>query len=206
MKRETGVTIIELMITLIIVSVLATIVVPSFSAFIQNGRSSAQFNDFVGALNIARSEAIKRSTYVVVCRSVGNDFPDTCSGAGAAGDGWHDGYAVFVDNDRDFEADSAAEILLAQPAFEGTNTLVGGPGGSLVANNARVMFNTRGMTNFRTEAGDQDYRGNFTLCDGRGAGHALGLVMTSTGRARRARDLDDDGTENLTADTEVSCG
>jgi type IV fimbrial biogenesis protein FimT len=202
MKRETGVTIIELMIVLIIVSVLATIAVPGFSSFIQNGRASAQFNDFVGTLNIARSEAIKRSSYVVVCRSVGADFPDTCSGAG----GWEDGYVAFVDNDRDFQADSAAEILVAQSALKGTNTLVGGPGGSLVADNARVMFNTRGFANFRTEAGDQDYRGTFTLCDSRGAEHAMGLVMTSTGRARRARDLDDDGVENLTADTEVSCG
>lgn len=202
MKRETGVTIIELMIVLVIVAVLATVAVPSFSSFIQSGRASAQFNDFVGTLNIARSEAIKRSTYVTVCRSVGNDFPDTCSGPG----GWQDGYVAFVDNDRDFQADSAAAILVVQSAFEGANTLLGGPSGSLVADNARVMFNTRGMSNFRTEAGDQDYRGNFTLCDSRGAEHALGLVMTSTGRARRARDLDGDGTENLTASTEVSCG
>ena len=43
--------------------------VPSFLDTMRNNRLVAQNNEFIGALNFARSEALKRSDFVSVCAS-----------------------------------------------------------------------------------------------------------------------------------------
>jgi len=64
-----------LMITLAVVAILATIAVPGFWNLIQNNRVTTQTNELVSALNLARSEAIKRGIEVRVT-PVGGDFAD----------------------------------------------------------------------------------------------------------------------------------
>lgn len=86
MKKNHGFTLIELLITLTVVAILATVAVPSFMALIQNNRITTQTNDLVTALNIARSEAIKRNGAVTVCSSTGT----------ACGGGWANGWLVMV--------------------------------------------------------------------------------------------------------------
>jgi type IV fimbrial biogenesis protein FimT len=64
-----GFTIVELMITVGVASILTAIAVPSFSQLMVNNRLTTQANDFVSAINYARSEAIKRNTSVSLCRA-----------------------------------------------------------------------------------------------------------------------------------------
>ncbi|MEE9444784.1 MAG: GspH/FimT family pseudopilin [Cocleimonas sp.] len=68
-KSNTGFTLIELMITLAIAVILITLAVPSFSLMIHNSKVTSATNEFVSALNLARSEALKRSNNVTVCKS-----------------------------------------------------------------------------------------------------------------------------------------
>lgn len=89
MKHCRGLTVIELMVTLIIVAIVVSIAVPNFRDFIQDTRATTESNKIVGALNLARSEAIKRGTPVSVCPS---SDQASCSGDTDWGKGW----IVFV--------------------------------------------------------------------------------------------------------------
>lgn len=83
MNKQSGFTLIELMVTISILAILLGIGVPSFRATIEGNRIATVTNDLVGALQFARSEAIKRSTNVVLCSS-----SDQASCSGSWVDGW----------------------------------------------------------------------------------------------------------------------
>ncbi len=55
-----GITIIEMMIAVLIVAVLAALTVPSLSELFVRNRLETTANEFMTALNLARSEAIRR--------------------------------------------------------------------------------------------------------------------------------------------------
>lgn len=54
-----GFTLIEMMITVAVMSIILAMAVPSFREAIENARLSTQVNEFVTALNAARAEAIR---------------------------------------------------------------------------------------------------------------------------------------------------
>lgn len=61
-----GFTLIELMVTLVVIVILATLAVPSFRGFIANQQVKTASYDLLAALNYARSEAIKRNADVTL--------------------------------------------------------------------------------------------------------------------------------------------
>jgi type IV fimbrial biogenesis protein FimT len=67
LKRSSGLTIIELMITLVVLGVLLAIGLPEMRSFIVSNRLSSDVKGFVGLINYARSEAITRNQTVVIC-------------------------------------------------------------------------------------------------------------------------------------------
>jgi len=97
-KAQRGFTLIEMMMTITVFALLLGVAVPSFMETVRNNRLTTQNNEFIGALNLARSEALKRSNSVSVCASVDQL---TCSGA----TDWTTGYIVFSDLDADGDKD-----------------------------------------------------------------------------------------------------
>jgi type IV fimbrial biogenesis protein FimT len=66
MKVCRGFTLLELMVTIAVLAILATVGVPSFRDLIQNNRVTTQTNELVTALSFARTEAVKRGRPIEV--------------------------------------------------------------------------------------------------------------------------------------------
>ncbi|SDY71654.1 type IV fimbrial biogenesis protein FimT [Collimonas sp. OK242] len=112
--RDSGMTLIEAMVTLAIMCILLSLALPSMRTFVIQNRLSAETSQFIAALTLARSEAIQRGRAVLICRSIDADSADAvCStaatGKHAAGD-WGAGWLVMVGDSR--------KILLRQGALD----------------------------------------------------------------------------------------
>jgi len=95
-RQQTGVTMIELLIVLVIAGILAGLAAPSFSRFINDTRQTSAMTQLTGDLNRARSEAIKRNQRMLVCA---RDDNTSC------GTDWNNGWLVCYDADNDDDCD-----------------------------------------------------------------------------------------------------
>jgi type IV fimbrial biogenesis protein FimT len=93
MDKHSGFTLIELMISIVVLAVVLALGIPSFQEFIKNNRLAGQTNDLVMAIQMARNEAVKRGTGAVICASENQAI---CSDS----DDWTTGWIVFSDIDQ----------------------------------------------------------------------------------------------------------
>lgn len=65
-RHQEGFTLVELMIVVALLAVVATVAVPGFQALIENNQVTSTTNRLVGALNFARSEALREGQQVTI--------------------------------------------------------------------------------------------------------------------------------------------
>ena len=167
-----GFSIIELMITVVILGVLMGIGIPAFQSTVKNNRMTSNLNAFITALNQARSEAVKQNQEVVVCTST--------NGTSCAGNtNWENGWVVFVDRDNDGAIDDGNAcgsgatddcILSVQTTLPGETTL-----------------RSAGTSISYFGSGASNGADTFTICDDRGASEAKAVIVSSTGRPRTSQ-------------------
>jgi len=162
MKKNSGFTLIEALITAGLVAIVMAIGLPSMSAFVKNDRLVAQINTLVGHLAYARSEAVLRHQTVIVCASSNQT---SCSS-----NNWADGWIAFVDSDNNSDFSAGEDMLRAQQPLTGDNTLINSVGASIV-------YDERGFAPNST--------GSFSLCDDRGASYMKSITISNTGRVRK---------------------
>ena len=157
MKKPLGFSLLELLVAVTVLAVLAAIAFPNYQTLVKNNRRTAQLNDLVSALNLARSEAVANGNNVEVCASIDQS---TCSGVGPPTP-WHNGYVV-----RDTFTSGVVQVY---EASANTNTFRGN----------QTRFDYR-PTGFLVGGGN----GTVVVCDSRGNADAKGVVVSNTGRPR----------------------
>jgi type IV fimbrial biogenesis protein FimT len=161
MRHDLGLTLWELLWTLVITAIVLGTGVPAFTDVLLDGRRTADVNALVLAVQLARSEAAKRGRSVIVCKTADRR---RCGGTEI---GFDAGFMVFVNLDDRYPPErSGGEPLLYAHAPELTGTIV----------------SNRPFYEFRP--GRRSTNGTVVFCDRRGAPAARAVVVSYTGRPR----------------------
>lgn len=143
-----GFTLVELMITVAVFAIVAAIAAPAMQAMVAASRLNGATSELVTALQLARSEAIRRNARVTVCASADGT---TCSGSGD----WNrwivtgrDNTTGTIDAIRDRSAN--AELRLSGPGagitFNPSGLVRAQQGLTVCAPTTRVTDNQRVIT------------------------------------------------------------
>lgn len=174
MRKESGFTLLELLVTVTVAAILLSIAIPNFRTTIANNRQTNQLNTMLSGLIYARSEAIKRNASVVICATTNQT---ACSGSSAWGSGWIV-YYVPVGTSAT-AAPAAAAVIRTFPALSGSNTLntnASSPSPIAAVSSGMIVFQSSGMTTLSNDA-------QFSLCDARGKSYSRMLMLGAAGRA-----------------------
>ncbi|WPC04405.1 GspH/FimT family pseudopilin [Pseudomonas benzenivorans] len=134
-RSQGGFTLIELMVVVAIVAIVALVALPNYGPMMQSSRETSTGNELLGALLVARSEAVTRRTAVTVCAS---SDQSTCSGS------WADGGVVRASDGtviRALPAVNDVTISGAAITFRSNGTSAGG---TLTVGSHNVIVNTIG--------------------------------------------------------------
>ncbi len=165
-NQQSGMTLIELMMTLLIAGIVMVIAVPNMNQFIKNERLTGFTNSFLLDLMLARSKAVELNTPVIVCAS--ND-EETCSG----GD-YDQGWIVVTAPDGNI---NDGEILKIQQELTAGISVALNDGAL-----STITYDSRGFTP------DIPAGAIISLCDDRGDDYARALTISPTGRVSRGAD------------------
>ena len=164
MRRDHGgYTLYELMLTLALVGILASVSVPAFSSTLARSRQVTEINSLFHAIHLARKESIRRRQVMTVCASADGE---SCR----ADRDWSSGWILFnnADGDSPAEIDRGESVVLAHRVDE----------------SIRITANRRSFTlraTFRRAT-----NGTLVVCDREARVQPRALVVSYTGRPRVA--------------------
>jgi type IV fimbrial biogenesis protein FimT len=123
-KHSAGFTLIELMMTLVIMAIVITVGAPALADFVAAQRVRTAASDMMGDMSLARAEAIKESRRAILA-------PLTTD--------WKDGWQVCVDLNGDNSC-QAAEVRKIGSPISGRTKMCATPAGAIVFRpDGRVM-------------------------------------------------------------------
>ncbi|MGV8942084.1 MAG: GspH/FimT family pseudopilin [Lysobacter sp.] len=167
MRQEArGFTLVELVVTLAVMTVLLGIGVPSFQRLQQGTRTATTFHLLTTSLALARMAAVKNHTPVSVCPSSDGRY---CRGDTV----WEDGWIVYSDPTRAKQPVSADAVL---HSFDRV-----GPGLALRSTIGRtlVRFHSNGMAHGSNLS--------VRLCSTKDNTHLGSIIVNNAGRPRSKR-------------------
>ena len=166
LRTSQGISLVELLMAMAIIAILLQTILPSLHELSANQRHITQVNQLIGHLHLARSEALKRRSWVVMCKSADGEF---CSSQGD----WQQGWILFQDDNRNRSREADEPLIYHYP---GNSSLrVRHRGYPAYSSNRYVVYYPDGSS-----LGN----GTFTICDPRGYAAPRAVIMARSGRVR----------------------
>jgi type IV fimbrial biogenesis protein FimT len=146
-----GFSLIELIVTTLLISIFAMIALPGFAELIKNERLVAQNNDLISDISFARGEAMRMGSRVTICPTVDHS---------ACTEDWSTGRMIFADTDHDagedMELSDGDAVLRVRQPLSGSNTMTWSGGVQ------RLQFMGSGLPRGGVTNGIAD---SFKICD-----------------------------------------
>ena len=168
LHRQSGITLLELMVALAILGILLTIGIPSLLEMSETEAVRGHVNTFFSTLRYARSEAIRNRAQVVICPSASSESASpSCTTADTAR--WHQGWIVFVNRDGDssYSYDAKKDTLLrvqgAITSSGGIEKISGATPNKLVYRNTGLLL-AGGTSSFTFDATSTSERQRKRVC------------------------------------------
>lgn len=181
-----GITLIEQLVVVTIAGLLASMAVPAFTDWQRRERSVSVLNQMVGGVNYARNAAASLRVVVTMCPGA--------DGECGARNSWHLGTVIFADRNRNGQRESSESILTELPALRDGERI----SWRSFRNRSALQMTPTGMTNWQN--------GSFQYCpvDANPEGARM-VILNAAGRARSARDSDEDGVVEDAQGRPLSC-
>jgi type IV fimbrial biogenesis protein FimT len=174
-SARTGFTLIEMMIVLVVLAITVALGAPMMQTQLHQNRLRAESSRLLGAINLARSEAVMRNMPVSLCPStMAATGEPKCSGT------YSGGWIVFANANKDRVVDPDSDHVLQ--VFEAL------PPGYRLTNRAgkREAFE---LINYLADGSSHSNR-TLMFCPPPGIPvQALGIIINIVGRARLAAEL-----------------
>ncbi len=188
-RNQSGFTLYELLITMVVIGIVLSVGIPNFGVFTQNSRITSTANDLHASFYLGRSEAARSKENITICASANSMDASTCTG-GTFDDGW----IIFIDLDGNIQRPAGPNVpggenvLRRHPAVDDTINITTNAGANYFSFAPTGLG--RGDVNFVPSLQTA------VICDGRGNVVAAGgnsaarfLVVTPIGRATVLRDV-----------------
>lgn len=116
--QQRGFTLVELLVTIVILAILSMLGIPSFTKFLREWQRDSVSRELMTAVQTARAEAIKSSRKVVLC-------PSSNGTSCANGSDWKGGWLAFVDTDGDEALDSGERLIAVRSSAANVSSMSG---------------------------------------------------------------------------------
>ena len=154
-----GFTLVEMMVALSLLVCMITIAIPAFQQFIRKNQMVSSVNRFVSALQLTRSEAVKRARDIVLCPTRDglhcHESPD-----------WSPGWLLLP------RRPAIDEDPVIRSVAESDNGII------MQSSNRRMRII------FQPDGSAGGSNSSFTFCDRQGLAPARVICLSGTGRAR----------------------
>lgn len=185
LKRQKGITLLELMASVAITSILTAIALPNMNDFVVQMRVNDEISMLQRLLLVARNSAINSGERVIIC-------PLTSSGRCTTD--WHKELSVFIDNNNNktFNAANNERLLVTKSAIKTGDKLIYGKGRVMVA--YQPSGHLTGLSN-----------GTFRYCPLGHEDKSRGIVIARSGRFYASSDIDNDSRDETRMNKEITC-
>lgn len=181
LRKQSGLTLVEMMIGLAIIGVVITFAIPSAQSIIQQNRIVAEINELSGIVQFARNNSIDEQINTVLCPS--QNF-STCT------NDWDHPKMVFSDVNGNNERDADEQLLVGSSSISQHNNL-SGPA-------LPIQFLPNGSTLIAA---------SLVLCNNdNDDSYARALFISLQGRVKMSKDTNNDGVYEDPEGVALDCG